>query len=74
MAADRVRASITFVRNIGNFESVRIELGVERDVPEDKNPYEAASALYEKVEKLVEEKILEINEEAGLVSVTKVQR
>lgn len=65
---ERVIADVAYVRNLGNFENIRIHLGIERDVP-DGIPYlTALSRLYDEVSKAVEDAINEIDADAGKVN------
>jgi hypothetical protein len=65
MAADRVHVDMKFVRNLGNFESVHVSLGVEVDVKEGQTTKEALDLWYSRVESSVQEKVSQIDEEAG---------
>lgn len=65
MAADRVHVDMKFVRNLGNFESVHVSLGVEVDVQEGQTTKEALDLWYKRIEASVQEKVAEIDEEAG---------
>jgi hypothetical protein len=65
MAADRVHVDMKFVRNLGNFESVHVSLGVEVDVKEGQTTKEALDLWYKRIEASVTEKVAEIDAEAG---------
>lgn len=65
MAADRVHVDMKFVRNLGNFESVHVSLGIETDVPEDSTTKETLDLWYDRIEASVQEKVSQIDEEAG---------
>jgi hypothetical protein len=59
----RVKANMKFVRNLGKFESLHIDLGVERDVP-DGIPYlKALRMLRKEVEGELEVAIKEVDED-----------
>ncbi len=70
MTAPRVKVSIAFVRNLGNYETARIELGVERDVPENKTYLEALDILYQEVTDKVVEATQQVEREAGKINVS----
>jgi hypothetical protein len=65
MPADRVHVDMKFVRNLGNFESVHVSLGVEVDVAPDQTTKEALDLWYARIEATVQEKVKQIDEEAG---------
>ncbi len=68
MAAPRVMASVKFVRNLGNFQSVHVDLGVEHDVEDGQSVKEALDLWFKRVEFAVQEKVQEIDAEAGKVN------
>ena len=50
MAVDRVSKSIGYTVNMGNFESMKFEVGIETDVRDKEKPWDAlarASAVLE---------------------------
>jgi hypothetical protein len=55
MAETRVKIDLSFTRNLGNYESIRIGVGVEDDVRSG----ETASSAAERVYRFVEEKLIE---------------
>lgn len=59
-----VSAEIKFVRNLGNFESVHIGVGVTDDVREGETTKQAFERVYSFVEARVTEKVEQIDEEA----------
>jgi len=59
-----VKVNLKFVRNLGNYESVHVELGVEDFVREsDENTGAAMDRVYKFVEAKVVEKVAEIEKE-----------
>ena len=59
-----VKVNLKFVRNLGNYESVHVELGVEDFVREsDENTSAAMDRVYKFVEAKVVEKVAEIEKE-----------
>jgi hypothetical protein len=59
-----VRVNLKFVRNLGNYESVHVELGVEDYVREtDTNVDAAMSRVYSFVEGKLMEKVQEIEQD-----------
>ena len=64
MDQTRVRVGLKFVRNLGNYESIHIDLGVEDYVrPDDGNVDAAMNRVYAFVEKKLVEKVAEIEAE-----------
>lgn len=60
----RVRVGLKFVRNLGNYESIHVDLGVEDFVrPEDGSVDNAMERVYAFVEKKLVEKVTEISSE-----------
>jgi hypothetical protein len=59
----RVSVSIKFVRNLGNYESIHIDLGVERDVPEGIHYLKALRILRKEVEGELEVAVNEVDED-----------
>lgn len=59
----RVTAHIKFVRNLGNYESIHVDLGVERDVPEGIPYLQALRILRKEVEGELEVAIHEVDED-----------
>lgn len=63
MAETRVKVDLSFTRNLGNYESIRINVGVEDDVRKGENVDTATERVYAFVEKKLVEKTREIEEE-----------
>lgn len=60
----RVRVGLKFVRNLGNYESIHIDLGIEDFVREDDgNVDRAVDRVYKFVESKLLEKVREVEEE-----------
>lgn len=60
----RVRVALKFVRNLGNYESVHVELGIEDWVREtDSNTGAAMDRVYKFVEEKLTEKVNQIEQE-----------
>lgn len=64
----RVVVEISYVRNLGNYETVRVHLGVHRDVPEGIRYLDALRMLKGEVEAAVSDAIAEIDADAGKVN------
>lgn len=58
-----VKVELQFVRNLGNYESVRISIGVEDFVRQGENTNDATDRVYKFVEDKVIEKVQEIEAE-----------
>jgi hypothetical protein len=58
-----VKVELHFTRNLGNFESVRIGLGIEDWVREGENTSTATDRIYKFVEEKLIEKVNEIESE-----------
>jgi hypothetical protein len=63
MNQTNVKVDIHFTRNLGNFESVKIGIGVEDWVRDGENTSTATDRVYKFVEEKVIEKINEIETE-----------
>ena len=63
MAETRVKVDLSFTRNLGNYESIRINVGVEDDVRKGENVDTATERVYTFVEKKLIEKTREIEKE-----------
>lgn len=61
----RVSFNMGITLNIGNFESVRLDYGLEDDVREGEKVSEATSRVTKFVEHTLEEKIKSIRKELG---------
>ncbi len=53
----RVRVGLKFVKNLGNYESVHVDLGVEDYVRDNENVDEAMNRVYNYVETKLFEKV-----------------
>lgn len=58
-----VKVDLQYVRNLGNFESIRVAIGVEDHVRSDENVNQAADRIYKFVEDKLVEKMGEIEKE-----------
>lgn len=58
-----VTVSLAFTRNLGNFESVKINLGVTDDVREGETVEDATNRVYKFVERKLTEKTDEVENE-----------
>lgn len=58
-----VKVELQFVRNLGNYESVRVSIGVEDFVRKGESVDEATDRVYDFVENKVIEKVSEIEKE-----------
>jgi hypothetical protein len=59
----KVKVELQYVRNLGNYESIRVSLGVEDSVRSSENTNEAMNRVYGFVEKKLIEKMEEIESE-----------
>lgn len=57
-----VRVGLKFVRNLGNYESVHVDVGVEDQVRPGENVEQATERVYAFVEAKLAEKVQEITE------------
>lgn len=55
MSETRVKVDLSFTRNLGNYESIKIGIGIEDDVRQG----ETVGAATERVYKFVEDKLIE---------------
>lgn len=60
MTPTRVRVGLKFVRNLGNYESIHVDLGVEDYVRNEESVSQAMDRVYEFVESQLIEKVEEI--------------
>lgn len=74
MPEPRVKADIAFVRNLGNYETLRVDLSIERDVPPGVEYLDALERLYKEVSSKIKEKIEEIDAAGGLANVTRTRK
>lgn len=58
-----VRVELQFVRNLGNYESIRVSIGVEDFVRNGETVDEATNRVYDFVESKVVEKVSDIEKE-----------
>ncbi len=59
----RVKIDLSFTRNLGNYESIKIAVGVEDDIRDGENVDTATERVYQFVENKLIEKTLEVEEE-----------
>ena len=57
MSETKVKVDLSFTRNLGNYESIKISIGVEDDVRSGENVDSATERVY----KFVEEKLIKLN-------------
>jgi len=59
----RVKVDLSFTRNLGNYESIKIGVGVEDDVREGETVDSATERVYAFVENKLIQKTVEVEEE-----------
>jgi hypothetical protein len=59
----RVKVDLSFTRNLGNYESIKIGVGIEDDVRQGETVDAATERVYAFVEKKLVEKTQEVEEE-----------
>ena len=59
----RVKVDLSFTRNLGNYESIKIGIGVEDNVRQGENVDSATERVYKFVEDKLIEKTREVEEE-----------
>ena len=59
----KVKVDLSFTRNLGNYESIRIGVGIEDDVRENETVNDATERVYKFVENKLIEKTREVEEE-----------
>ena len=59
----RVKVDLSFTRNLGNYESIRINVGIEDDARSGETVDIATERVYQFVEKKLIQKIGEIDKE-----------
>ena len=59
----RVKVDLSFTRNLGNYESIKIGIGVEDNVRQGENVDTATERVYKFVEDKLIEKTREVEEE-----------
>lgn len=65
METTRVRVALKFVRNLGNYESVHVDIGVEDFVRQNESVDSAVDRVYAFVEGKLAEKVKEIEADLG---------
>ncbi len=63
MSETRVKVDLSFTRNLGNYESIRIGIGVEDDVRHGENVETATERVYDFVESKLIQKTREVEKE-----------
>ena len=63
MSETRVKVDLSFTRNLGNYESIKIGIGVEDDLRLGENVEYATERVYKFVEEKLIEKTREVEEE-----------
>ena len=63
MSETRVKVDLSFTRNLGNFESIKIGIGIEDDVRAGENVDTATERVYKFVEEKLIQKTQEVEEE-----------
>ena len=59
----KVKIDLSFTRNLGNYESIKIGIGVEDDVRQGEHVNDATERVYKFVEEKLIEKTREVEEE-----------
>lgn len=65
VSATRVKVDLSFTRNLGNYESIRIGVGIEDDVRNNETVNDATERVYKFVENKLIEKTREVEDELG---------
>lgn len=63
MSETKVKVDLSFTRNLGNFESIKIGIGVEDSVREGENVDSATERVYKFVEDKLIQKTQEVEKE-----------
>jgi len=63
MSGTKVKVDLSFTRNLGNYESIKIGIGVEDFVRDGENVDSATERVYQFVENKLIDKTREIEEE-----------
>lgn len=58
-----VKVELKFVRNLGNYESIHVDVGVEDQVRPGENVEQATERVYQFVESKLAEKVAKITED-----------
>ena len=59
----RVKVDLSFTRNLGNYESIKIGVGIEDDLRDGENVDAATERVYKFVEEKLIQKTREVEEE-----------
>jgi hypothetical protein len=59
----KVKVDLSFTRNLGNYESIKIGIGIEDDVRQGEHVNDATERVYKFVEDKLIEKTREVEEE-----------
>jgi len=65
MSETKVKIDLSFTRNLGNYESIKIGIGVEDIVRSGENVDSATERVYKFVEEKLIQKTREVEEELG---------
>lgn len=60
MTPTRVRVGLKFVRNLGNYENIHVDVGVEDNVRQGENVSQAMDRVYDFVEEQLIQRVQEI--------------
>lgn len=63
MSETKVKVDLSFTRNLGNYESIRIGVGIEDSVRQNETVNDATERVYKFVEEKIIEKTREIEDE-----------
>ena len=63
MSDTKVKVELSFTRNLGNYESIKINIGVEDSVRDGENVDSATERVYQFVEQKLVQKTTEVEEE-----------
>lgn len=63
MSDTRVKVDLSFTRNLGNYESIKIGIGIEDSVRQGEGVEDATERVYKFVEEKLIEKTREVEEE-----------
>jgi hypothetical protein len=63
MSETKVKVDLSFTRNLGNYESIKIGIGVEDTIRQGENVDTATERVYKFVEEKLIEKTREVEEE-----------
>ena len=68
MSNTRVVVNLGWTRNMGNFNSMRVDIGVEDDLRQDENVEQGFNRVYDYIEKKLLEKVDETEKEIKALS------